>query len=224
MNMSEDKKKRRRGERGPRKRTPKEQAAGKRLKSEAPRRGAPNLKKNRLKAQVHKKEVRLKLMYAFREAYATLGNGAATCDAIGIKYDRYRTWCKNPERYPEWDEIYKDAQERFGQWLESHARQRATEGVRQYKFDKSGKPLKHPEQCVCEHHISYHDAECLLCPCEEFEGRPYFEDARSDALLKFMLESNLEKYRRRMEKTVDMKHSGDVMIYLPDNKRGRDEG
>ena len=69
------------------------------------------------------------------------------------------------------------------------------EGLRSYKFDRHGNPLKHPELCTCAHEIRSHanDGPCTEhgCACSTFVGTPYFEHAYSDKLLLELLKVNL---------------------------------
>lgn len=109
--------------------------------------------------------------------------------------------------------------------LVNEATRRAVEGVKSFKFDKEGIPLRHPEECECGHHLRSHpklqvggdslalkDSEpvrppvdslangCIECDCSQFLGAPYFEHSYGDTLLIFLTKGALpERYRDRME-------------------------
>ena len=109
--------------------------------------------------------------------------------------------------------------------LEDEAHRRAVEGLKSYKFNKDGIPLRHPERCECGHHMRHHpklalggdslaskdDEEkpqrslataCIKeeCGCGAFVGAPYFEHTYADTLLIFLTKGALpERYRELKE-------------------------
>ena len=100
-----------------------------------------------------------------------------------------------------------------GSQLEDVARRRAVDGLRSYKFDKEGIPLRHPDECDCGHPRLAHprlevegsstpSTQCTMgeCGCTTFLGRPYWEDKMSDTLLIFLTKGALpNRYREIRE-------------------------
>jgi hypothetical protein len=116
------------------------------------------------------------------------------------------------------------AEDLAAQRMEDIAVQRATEGLRSYKFDKNGNPLRHPKRCECGHRLEEHEKPqlvtqkatsdgpepvttevraCLACTCEDFHGEPYYELNVSDKLLQTLLRAKKPKEyaTRRIEHT-----------------------
>lgn len=147
---------------------------------------------------------------AFLSALAISGQVGKAARAVGMPVQTLytRQW-KDDVAFQEGMEL---AFLMFRSRLEDEAVRRATEGEREYKFDRDGGSLRHPELCICDHHAAQHgkDAQtqvrragrCLDvdCDCEAFQGAPYFIDKRSDTMLIFTMKGMLpEKYGDRME-------------------------
>lgn len=118
-----------------------------------------------------------KWMPAFLTALSQTGNVTSSCEKAGItRTHAYDVRQVDPEFAAAWQnalEIATDA-------LEQEARRRAHEGLKRYRFTKSGQPILDPET-----------------------GQPYFEHEYSDTLLIFLLKAHRpEKYRERYEHQV----------------------
>lgn len=165
------------------------------------------------------------LRRAYLEVYAILGHAHKSAEAIGIHPSIVYThgWREDAE----FQDAMVQARAMAGDSLELEARRRAVDGTRQYKFDKYGRALRHPEQCECGHELRRHarpSAEdhaailaedgkkkrgndqpppeparpCLECDCTAFFGAPYYEHAWSDYLLGKMLEARFPDYRKHV--------------------------
>lgn len=155
---------------------------------------------------------------AYLTAFSLLGHHGKSATAAGIAHSLTRTrgWRKDDE----FMEAMEEARLMAAEGLEDVARERATEGVRNYKFDKDGIPLRHPDECECGHPRLAHpmlvgeetssergvgdhmEHPCTMeeCGCEEFTGRPYYEHSYSDTLLIFLTKGALpERYREIRE-------------------------
>ena len=135
---------------------------------------------------------------AFLEAFAETGNKSKAAKLAGVHRRTPHTeqWTSDP--------VFADALEVARKMtvdlMADAAHTRAVDGVRVYKFDKDGTPLRHPEECRCGHHVEAHlrDPEdegshaCLIpdCECGTFLGRPYYDHAYSDKLLETLLRSH----------------------------------
>lgn len=166
---------------------------------------------------------------AFLTAFSALGHYGDAARAAGIHRSLTRTagW-RNDQEY---QEALEEARIMAGEHLEDAAHRRAVDGVRSYKFDKEGIPLRHPEECDCGHprvahrlvsigeegepptqtkpcsvthvHSDEETGEELgleSCDCQDFIGRPYYEDKYSDVLLIFLTKGVLpDRYREIRE-------------------------
>lgn len=147
---------------------------------------------------------------AFLLAYSILGIQTHACDAAGLRQGAQYAWVNDPD----FQRAKKVARKMSVSRLEDVTRIRAQEGVAKYKFDRHGQPLRHPENCVCGHHIREHirrspesvrghessygsGQPIYFCPGEDpddpdastFYGEPYKEHKYSDNLARFLLES-----------------------------------
>lgn len=117
---------------------------------------------------------------AFLAALAETGNVSRAAEVAGVDRRTHYRWLKEDEDYAE---RASDAMDQAADYLEGEARRRATEGLRQYKFDK-GVPILHP-----------------------VTKEPYYEHSYSDTLLIFLLKgARPEKYRDRQQ----VEHSGSI--------------
>jgi len=147
---------------------------------------------------------------AYLTAFALTGHGGDSARAAGIdpSLPHTRGW-RNDEEY---QDALEEARIMAGAHLEDVAHRRAVDGVRSYKFDKDGIPLRHPDECDCGHprlaHPGLLDGDrklsqpCTMdeCGCVTFLGRPYFEDKYSDTLLIFLTKGILpQRYREIRE-------------------------
>jgi hypothetical protein len=112
-----------------------------------------------------------------------------------IRTQAYKLRETRPDFALEWDAALANAAE----VIETEAIRRAVKGVVRYKFYK-GKPIAHPEHCLCGHHLDVHTygGRCHQpgCQCPNFLGKPYKERGYSDPLLALLLKGLLpEKYR-----------------------------
>jgi len=124
---------------------------------------------------------------AFLAAYETCGNVAQSCRAAKINRRAHYEWLKSEPAYAE---KFEASSEIAADGLEEEARIRATQGLRQYKFDSKGLPIKHP-----------------------VTGEPYYEYSRSDTLLIFLLKAaRPEKYRERVEQRLTGDDGGPVQM------------
>lgn len=150
--------------------------------------------------------IRNKNMRCFLTAYAACGHKGDAARAAGIHPQTIYNpdWRKNEE----FQESLEDARLMAADVLEDAAHRRALDGLRSYKFDKEGIPLRHPDECDCGHpRVSHRRIEgetplCLLeeCPCPQFIGRPYYEEKYSDLLLIFLTKGVLpHRYREIRE-------------------------
>ncbi|MEM7515546.1 MAG: terminase [Planctomycetota bacterium] len=132
---------------------------------------------------------------AFLAAYAETGTLRAASRASGVSRRSHHNWIANDAAYAE---AVAEARELASDRLEDEARTRAIEGMRRYKFDRNGDPIKHPET-----------------------GEPYYEHAYSDTLLIFLLKgNNPEKFGDRIEQTHKGEAENPVVIFeLPRNGR-----
>ncbi len=120
---------------------------------------------------------------AFLEALKLTGNITAACRAASVARSwAYDCYAQNQPFAALWDEAIEEATDA----LEEEARKRAMGEGLSYKFDKSGKPLKHP-----------------------VTGQPYAERCVSDAMLTLLLKAHRpEKFKDRTETT----HRGAVGV------------
>ncbi len=151
---------------------------------------------------------------AYLTAFAELGHHGDAARAAGISTRLTRTpgWLEDDE----YQEAYEEARIMAGDRLEDVAHRRAVEGLRSYKFDKDGIPLRHPDECDCGHNRIAHPTlevpdeygggdpsrPCTAeeCGCIAFHGRPYYEDKMSDVLLIFLTKGILPtRYREIRE-------------------------
>lgn len=110
---------------------------------------------------------------AFLAAFSVLGQVQKSARAIGISFSTHNLWLREAKKDGPYKKGFEIAQKIAQQSLEDEAVYRATEGLRKYKFDKDGNPIKHPET-----------------------GEPYYEDVRSDLLLIFLLKAaDPQKFR-----------------------------
>ena len=112
----------------------------------------------------------------FLRAYSKSGIISKAAKIAGISRGlHYNTWLNDPE----YAKAFEEAKEAAIEVLEAEARRRGLDGLVRYKFDRSGKPIRHPKT-----------------------GEPYYEIVYSDNLLMFMLKSlKPEAYRDRVEHT-----------------------
>ncbi len=161
---------------------------------------------------------------AWLTAYALTGRTDLASKAAGISKGLIYT--------PRWrdDDLFQQAREEArvmaADVLVDEATRRAVEGVKSYKFDKEGIPLRHPENCECGHsrasHVRLKDADdperapttmpcgatwieaddageevgLAECDCTQFVGEPYFEHSYADTLLIFLTKGALPERYR----------------------------
>ena len=121
---------------------------------------------------------------AFLAAFAACGTVRRACEAAGISTALHYNWL---DRDPDYRPQFEEATQKSIYAMEAEARQRAIEGLRQYKFTAKGESIPHP-----------------------LTGEPYYEDKRSDVLLIFLLKGMApEKYRDNIAATVngEIQHS-----------------
>jgi hypothetical protein len=108
---------------------------------------------------------------AFIAALRDTGNVRESCEAAGITRTAAYDAAKRDEEFAAaWEDAIQDAAD----MLESAARKRAHDGLRRYKFTRSGEPIMHPDDPT----------------------KPYYEIEYSDALVQFLLRGiRPEKYR-----------------------------
>ena len=112
----------------------------------------------------------------FLEAYAKCGNVSRAATLSDIDRGQHYRWMLSDPKYAV---AFEMAQEQAIELLEAEVRRRGLEGDKKYKFDKAGKPIKHPRT-----------------------GEPYYERQYSDTLLIFLLKSlKPGVYRDRVEHT-----------------------
>jgi len=136
---------------------------------------------------------------AFLAAYAQVGSVSRA--AIHAEIDRctHYAWVRaEGQDGDDYRAAFAEAQEIAADELETEALRRAKEGVRRLKFHE-GQPVIDPET-----------------------GEPYVEHQYSDTLAIFLLKGlKPEKYRERTDAKIsgELNHTGNVQIYIPDNKR-----
>lgn len=143
---------------------------------------------------------------AFLTAFALTGHVAKSCHAAGVV--RQIVYSPGWARDESFQEAYMDARLAAGDVLTDEAQRRALGGNRNYKFDKEGIPLKHPDECDCGHPRSLHvtpSGDSLPractgdeCECASFHGRPYYESVVSDTLLIFLLKGTFPDRHREI--------------------------
>lgn len=157
-------------------------------------------------------ELRDGKMRAFCVAYAAHGSKTRAAKEAGISASLIytRRWREDDEFQAAMARAYMMSADE----LETEARRRAVDGVRQYKYDRDGNPLRHPTMCECGHSIDHHprpgpppsDGSVLHRPCRHpdcddcytFEGEAYYEHSFSDTLLKFLLTGAVpDRYSKR---------------------------
>ncbi|MEP6468055.1 MAG: LysR family transcriptional regulator [Parafilimonas sp.] len=133
---------------------------------------------------------------AYLVALAECGHCGKAAEAAGTSYTAVWRLRQND---PEFAKAYDEALGIAANMLEAEAVRRAKEGLRQYKFSKTGQPLLHPET-----------------------GQPYFEHSYSDTLLVALLKRFFPKeYKDRQE----IEHSGQVGMTLEEfRKRVQEAG
>lgn len=99
---------------------------------------------------------------AFLAAFEVTGRIDKAAEAAGVSRGVHYQWLNDAE----YAAAFEEAKQVAGGGLKDEARRRAVEGLRRYKFTKSGKPILHP-----------------------LTGEPYYEDVRSDALLTLLLKA-----------------------------------
>lgn len=118
---------------------------------------------------------------AFLAAFRECGNVTLAANAAGVSRRSHYKWMAEDSEYAT---QFEDAKEAAVDLLEAEARRRATDGLRSYKFLKSGHPIRHPET-----------------------GEPYYEHSYSDTLLIFLLKgARPEKYRDNVHHTGKVEH------------------
>ena len=171
---------------------------------------------------------------AFLVAFAETGHVGKAARAAGIDPSlKYSAGWKSDHDF---QTALRLAKEISVDGLEDVARARAVEGVKSYRFSKSGEPLRHPDMCDCGHGRLGHVLTPLLpgedsdetyrgpCShpdcrdCSRFVGMPYFEHVYSDTLLKFLLTGlRPETYSQKVElrgalATLDMSKLSDDLL------------
>jgi hypothetical protein len=120
---------------------------------------------------------------AFLAAYISTGSISHAARAAETSRTSHYRWMEESKEY---QELFEAAKEEALENLERETRFRAMEGLRIYKFDRDGNPLKHP-----------------------VTGEAYYEEKRSDVLLIFLLKSLApEKYREQTQ----MQLGGEVKL------------
>ena len=104
---------------------------------------------------------------------------------------------------PDYIDAMEEARLMAAEFLEDAAIERAVDGMRSYRCNKEGLPVRHPDECDCGHPRAEHGqgpCETKDCECSEFMGRPYYELSYSDRLLETLLRANLpDKYKTTAE-------------------------
>lgn len=127
---------------------------------------------------------------AYLVALAECGHCGKAAEAAGTSYTA--VWRRNKSD-PDFATAYEEALGIAANLLEAEAVRRARDGLRQYKFSKSGAPLINP-----------------------VTNEPYFEHAYSDTLLLALLKRFFPKeYRERQE----VEHSGHVGMTLEEFRK-----
>lgn len=133
----------------------------------------------------------------FLESFRQHGNVSIAAAAAGVDRRQHYRWLKDDATYAE---LFADALDEAGDYLEAEARRRAVEGLVRYKFNKDGTPVCHPDAYATNPENGHF---------EPSEFRPYFEREFSDTLLIFLLKG------ARPEKYADRKkheHKGKVSL------------
>lgn len=155
-------------------------------------------------------------------AYARTGNKSRAARAAGLYsgVEYTKAWAEDEQ----FQEAFKLAQKIAVDGLNDEARRRATEGVKKHKFDRGGAPIRHPEECLCGHHMSEHTSVAVYpdsedhdlrkvrdhyCPGEDpedpgartFVGIPYVETEYSDGLLIRLLQAYDTRWKDKLEVT-----------------------
>jgi len=134
---------------------------------------------------------------AFLSAYVETGSISHAARAAEMARITHYRWMETSKEY---QNLFEAAKEEALENLEREARFRAVEGLRMYRFDRDGNPLKHP-----------------------ITGEPYFEEKRSDVLLIFLLKAlDPDKFRERSDARLsgDVKLQGGIRILENDNWYG----
>ncbi|MBA3313526.1 MAG: hypothetical protein H0T47_09615 [Planctomycetaceae bacterium] len=114
---------------------------------------------------------------AFLAAYEASGQVTSASVAAEVDRSAHYRWLKDEPAYVA---AFERSEAIAAGGLKDEARRRAVEGLRRYKFTKSGDPILHP-----------------------ITKEPYFEDARSDTLLLAELKAKFpDEYRERS--SIDM--------------------
>lgn len=144
-------------------------------------------------------------------AYAECGIHTEASRAVGRSSNLYQYWLKTD---PEFKRAYEEvAIPLVGRSLQDEAVRRAKYGRKKYKFTSSGEPVRHPELCVCDHHIDAHYRRRnvvtgqpeWVCPgfdqhdpdAQTFYGIPYSERETSDTLLRYLLDGFMPEMHGR---------------------------
>jgi hypothetical protein len=132
----------------------------------------------------------------FLKILAQSGNVTEAAEAAGLTRP---SLYEHRERHSDFSQAWDSALETFADGIEAEAIRRAVKGVTRYKFYK-GQPVLHPTLCECNHGKRSHEqgGRCQEegCSCAQFQGQPYRERERSDALLALLLKGlKPESYR-----------------------------
>jgi len=117
----------------------------------------------------------------FLAALEVSGNVTAAARAAGISDDAAR---KRKDVHPEFAVRWEEALRMAAATLEAEARRRAVDGLRRYKFTKTGDPIMHPQT-----------------------GEPYYELEYSDTMLALLLKAHAPE---RFKDSTKVEHAGKV--------------
>ncbi|HUF77151.1 MAG TPA: hypothetical protein VMM35_12775, partial [Longimicrobiales bacterium] len=156
-------------------------------------------------------------LMAFVISGGQVGFAASAAGISRWTVQRWRSGYNGRPPDPDYLRALEVAEELAGQVIEDVAIERATQGLRSFKFNtKTGEPLKHPTRCECGHAVGAHERprlvktgaeegeeitfrKCLECACEDFIGEPYFEDLMDGKLMQFLLRgAKPAKYAERL--------------------------
>lgn len=143
-------------------------------------------------------------------AFASSGHKARSAEKAGVDPSLPYAW---QEDDPQFAEAFEIAERMAVDALNDEAMRRAVHGVTRYKFTRGGEPIRHPDQCVCGHHIDEHTrvgvgaARTFLCPGEDrddldarqFFGKPYVEHEYSDGLLTTLLKAHDPRFKDKLQ-------------------------
>lgn len=167
-------------------------------------------------ATVRERNATLSKQRRFLKAYAECGIVSRSAEAAKIDRCNHYRWLADPDD-PDYANAFTLADEMAINNLEDEARFRAIEGLRKYKFDR-GLPVyvacdkSHPEA------VKFKDEDGKIS-----FARHYYEHDRSDTLLLALLNAahpeRFGRYRHDHSGKVDVNHSGNVQVYIPENSR-----